>query len=202
MIIGASSFFAIESGITQAYERLSLRALGFFVIHVGGRRYGVYSSDATMLANSFDEVNGRIARRGQHTAPFATDPDAGKIADDFRLALYADDQEHELFFGIPKPKFSELIYSKNIMWAPDGDEAFDDGSYVLQFDVIDRVRLIAFRLNEDGLHEQATLSDVWLPADDFYRILQKWLDAFETEWTAMPKVSETKHGPNAGGGQL
>lgn len=201
MIAGASSMFAIESGITQAYERLSLRALGFFVIHVGGYRYGRYSSDATMLANSFDEVNDRIAHRGQHIAPFATDPDAGKIADAFRLALYADDHEQKLFFGIPKPKFSELIYSKRITWAPDGDEAFDDGSYVLQFDVNDRVRLIAFRLNEDGLHDHATLSDAWLPADDFYRILQQWRDAFETEWTATPKVSETMHGPNAGGDQ-
>jgi len=197
MIIGAPSIFALESGITQAYTRLSFRALGFFVIHVAGRRYGVYESDATMLANSFDEVNDRIAHRGKHIAPFAVETDAGKIADAFRRALYADDQMGELFLGIPQPKFVELIYSKHIIWAPDGDEAFDDDSYILQFDVNDRVRLIAFRSTKDGHYDHATLSDVWLPANDFYRILQQWIDAFESEWTAMPKVSDAEYGPNS-----
>jgi hypothetical protein len=57
------------------------------------------------------------------------------------------------------------------MRAPDGDEAFDDG-------VKDRVRLIAFRCGEGYAHDPATLSDVWLPADDFYRVLQQWQQAF------------------------
>jgi hypothetical protein len=78
MVIGNPSVFAIESGITQAYESLSLRALGFFVIHVGGRRFGVYESDATMLANSYDTVQTRVARRGGHTSRFAIAPNAGK----------------------------------------------------------------------------------------------------------------------------
>jgi hypothetical protein len=75
------------------------------------------------------------------------------------------------------------------MWAPDGDEAFDDGSYVLQFDVEDRVRLIAFRSGEGYVHDPATLSDVWLPSDDFYGVLQEWLQSFDREWTALMKVS-------------
>ena len=35
MIVGDPSIFAIESGITKAYERPSFLALGFFVLHVG-----------------------------------------------------------------------------------------------------------------------------------------------------------------------
>ena len=54
MLIGDTQEFAIKSFIFKAYARLSFRALGFFVIHVGGRRYGVYESNATMLANSLD----------------------------------------------------------------------------------------------------------------------------------------------------
>jgi hypothetical protein len=61
MMIGNPGIFAIESEISRAYERLGLRALGFFVLHVGGRRYGVYEPEATMLANSFDDVQERIA---------------------------------------------------------------------------------------------------------------------------------------------
>jgi hypothetical protein len=71
---------------------------------------------------------------------------------------------------------------------PDGDEAFDDGSFVLQFDVQDRVRLIAFRSGAGYVHDPDTLSDVWLPADDFYRVLEQWHQAFDREWAAMPKA--------------
>jgi len=91
MIVGNPVLFAIESDVTQAYEKLSLRALGFFVIHVLGRRFGVKSPDATMLANSFDEVGKRIAERGRHNAPFAV-ADAGELANAVRRALYAESE--------------------------------------------------------------------------------------------------------------
>jgi hypothetical protein len=192
MIIGDPSRLAIESGITNAYERRSFLALGFFVLHIGDQRYGVYSPDATMLANSFDKVERRIADRGKHTASFASEPDAGKIADAVRFAVYAPDQEKESYFGIPQPEFSNFYtISTNRLWAPDGDEAFDDGSYVLQFDVNDQVRLIAFKSIPGGYrHDQHTLSDVWLSADEYYGILRRWHDAFLTEWEAAPKVPE------------
>jgi hypothetical protein len=89
------------------------------------------------MGSSFYEVDRRLARRGTHTAPFATEHNAGKIANAFRDAIYAPDQENKQFFGVSQSEFSDIVYSKNLMWAPDGDEAFDDGSYVLQFDVED-----------------------------------------------------------------
>ena len=193
MIVGNSSIFAIESEITQGYERVSLRALGFFVIHISGHRYGVHRSDATMLARSFDEVGRRVNDRGAHTVPFSTDSDAGKIADAFRSAVYADEQEPS-YFGITLPEFCEMFRLKRLVWAPDGDEAFDDGSYVLQFDIQDCVRLIAFKCRPDGRHDPATISDLWIAADDFYAVLQHWHEAFEAEWTAAPKVFDQKDG--------
>jgi len=80
LIDGKPSVLGIESSITRAYQRLSFRALGFFVIYVCGRCYGRRSSDSTMLACSYDEVERRIAMRGTHTVPFANESDAGKIA--------------------------------------------------------------------------------------------------------------------------
>jgi Immunity protein 42 len=189
MIIGDQSVFAIESGITHAYERLSFRALGFFVIHINGRRYGVHSPNATMLACSFDEVGNRITRRGSHIASFATEPDADEIANAVCHAIYASDQENTRFFGISRPEFHDLVYSNHLLWAPDGDEAFDDGSHVLQFDVKNRVRLIAFKNSEEG-YDSSTLNDMWFEGDKFYDILQRWRDAFETEWLAAPKISD------------
>jgi len=188
MIVGDPSVIAIESGIMQAYERLSAYALGFFTIHVGGRRYGIPDPDATLMACSFDEVERRIAERGKHTAPFSCEPDAGKIADAFRDAVYAMEPE-ENHFGIVRSEFTKLFSGPNgVAWAPDGDEAFDDSSYILQFDVEDRVRLIAFQPLEDGSHDPATLRDVWLGSDEFYGILQRWRDAFESEWASLPKA--------------
>jgi hypothetical protein len=189
VIIGDPSIFAIESGITQAYVRSSWRALGFFVLHIGGRRFGVCEPDATMMGCSFDTVQRRLAERGRHTASFANEPDGARIADSFRSAVYGEEQD-ERYFGIPLTEFRDLfcLSSNDLMWAPDGDEAFDDGSFVLQFDVQERVRLIAFRSGEGYVHDLASLSDVWLPADKFYGVLELWHQSFENEWTAMPKA--------------
>jgi len=178
MMFGNPSIFAIESSITRAYERLGQRALGFFVIHIMGRCYGVKSPDATMLANSFDEVGTRIAERGRHNASFATDAHAGEIAIAVRRALYTDCGDDELFFGMSTPQFANTIYRNHLLWAPDGDEAFDDGSYVLQFDVKDQVRLIAFS-SQDSLCDLASVRDVWLTDDNFYGIIQNWHTSFE-----------------------
>jgi hypothetical protein len=93
MIVGMPSAFAIESSITEAYERLSFLALGFFAIHVGGCHYGRRSPNSTMLACSFDTVGSRIAKRGEHTAPFAAELDAGRIALAYRSAIYADEPD-------------------------------------------------------------------------------------------------------------
>lgn len=189
MILGDPMTFAIESKITRAYAQLSFRGLGFFVIFVNENRYGVNTPDATMLACSFDKVERRIADRGRHIAPFATELNAGEIADSFRNAIYAEKQ-NETYFGIPLREFKAYFgrRSSDLMWAPDGDEAFEDGSYVLQFDVGNQVRLIAFKCNASGQHDPSTLSDLWLPQEEYYRVLQQWLDAFNAERATMLKV--------------
>ncbi len=77
------------------------------------------------------------------------------------------------------------------MWAPNGDEAFDAGSRVLQFDIGGRVRLIAYtELPKDGdyCHDPNTIRDVWLSSDRFYAILSEWLAAFDSEWHSAPKA--------------
>lgn len=79
--------------------------------------------------------------------------------------------------------------SNRIMWVPDGDEAFDDGSYILQFDVQDQVRLIAFRSGQDCLYDSPSLTEMWLALDHFYDVLERWRTFFEAEWASLPKVS-------------
>ncbi|HEY2413013.1 MAG TPA: Imm42 family immunity protein [Pirellulaceae bacterium] len=186
MIVGNPTSFAIESSIFRAYDRPSFLALGFFVIHLCGVRYGVYEKDATLLACSFDEVKRRIGARGAHAAKYAAELSAGTIADAFRIAVFGAPQS----IAIPEHVVESFNTSNEFVWAPDGDAAFDDGSYVLQYDVGDQVRLIAFRCKEDGLHDPATLSELWSESDAFYNILKSWLHEFHSEWSRLPKSSE------------
>jgi len=191
MLIGDPSEFAVESGITKAYERLSFRALGYFVVHISGYRYGVFEPDATMLACSFDEIERRITGRGHHVAPFSSENDGGKIAEAYLAAIYAPNQEANSLFAISQARFRDLIYSNHLSWAPDGDEAFDDSSHILQFDLGNRVRVVGFKCVDDGYrHDPNTLVDILLNADKFYEILQRWRDAFADEWCRHNKLPE------------
>jgi hypothetical protein len=193
MIIGDPEKFAIESVITEAYEYPGFKALGYFVIHVGGRSFGVKRSDATLLACSFDEVGRRIAGRGSHIPFFPIDSSAGKIANAFIRAGYAICDDSERFFEMEATQFNKAIFARRLEWAPDGDAAFDDGSFVLHVEDQQKVRLIAYVNTPDYLYDPETLREVWLSSDDFYEVLQNWRDRFEAKWRAAPKVlSERK----------
>lgn len=192
---GDKSRFAIEAGMSKVYERLSFLALGYFVIFVNGRRYGVFEPDASMLACSFGAVCERLEWRGRIMAPAALEHDAGAIADAYRDAIYAPNEEGRLFAGMSYDDFCENLFDRRIVWAPDGDEAFDDWSHVLQLDLGDRVRLIAFKSADEGYHHApGTLEDLILPADEFYGILQEWWDKFEKAWAEAPKIAEADDG--------
>lgn len=187
LIVGNPSVFALESGMTQAYKQLSQRALGFFTIHVCGVNYGVRAPDATLLACSFDAVERRIVRRGMHCASFGTEVSTGKVVDAVRAARYDNERQKEIFFNMSSNEFSEALVSNEIVWAPDGDEAFDDGSHVLQFDVGDSVRLIAFKNFVRHEDVTPTITEVWIKSDEFYGLLNEWKHRFETEWVAALK---------------
>jgi hypothetical protein len=84
-------------------------------------------------------------------------------------------------------ELGRLFSSKNIVW--DGDEAFDDGSYILQFDVEDRVRVIAFSSAGTATFDPDSLREVWLDQKDFYGVLEEWYERFNEEWLSLSKTS-------------
>jgi hypothetical protein len=188
MIIGDPKIFAIESAITRAYDRLSFRALGFFVIYIKGECYGVRDPQATMIACSLNEVENRLSNRGFHVAPFAEIAEESQLAIAFTRAIYAPEQENEYYFGLSHPEFCDLVNSRNLEWAPDGDEAFDDGSHVLHFDQGNLVRLVGFKREKTGYEYVAnSLRSIWLESDEFYDVLRRWHDAFLSEWNIAHK---------------
>jgi hypothetical protein len=187
MIVGDTLIFAIESELLYAFEKPSWRGMGFFLIHIAGQSYGIKSPGQSMLACSFDEVGTRIKGRGTHQASFAEAP-AIDIANAYTRAVYLDNDGNETYFGMSEAQFTNTLNSNALVWAPDGDEAFDDGSYVLQFDVGDRVRLIAFK-RPDRLVDPASVREAWLSSNSFYNTLGEWRNSFMAEWESLPKRS-------------
>jgi hypothetical protein len=187
MIIGDKNTFALESNINEALNEKSLIGIGYFVIYIDNERYGVFEDDATALACSYDEVLNRVQRRGMHISPFSMNSSAINIAKAVYTSLYSEPQSD--YFGIPHESFLDIVYSNHLVWAPDGDEAFDDGSYILQFDIDNEVRLIGFKSSENGLIK---VKDIILESKRFYSILEKWLEEFNTERTKKLKTNKSK----------
>jgi hypothetical protein len=179
MIVGDCCVFAIESGITEAMESPSQMALGFFVIHVGGRAFGVRKPDASMLGCSFNEVEYRVRRRGMHLFPALAEARAFDVAEAYLDAVYRDTLRTD-YFGLSKKDFTDSLQSSGSIWAPDGDEAFDDGSHVLLFDVGSQVRIVAF-VNTSPGDLSSTISEQYIDADLFYSIASAWKALFAVE---------------------
>lgn len=188
MIVGDKSNFAIESRINVYHQEQSIIGIGTFLIHINGYQYGVNRSDATALANSMDSISHRLKDRGKHIAPFSAHPDPQDIAQAFRSSLYSTEDTASHYFGLPEPEFSDLFYSKNLIMAPDGDAAFDDSSYILQFDVGEKVRVIGFQCKETDAPSPETIRDAWVDADDFYSVLAQWQAQFYAEWNRHVKL--------------
>jgi len=187
LLVGDPNIFALESAISEAYGSTGQMALGFFVIYVGGRRYGHREPDSTLIGPSFNGLRRKIADRGNHKSPFPSDADAAQIATAVSRANSLDDMDDLHLYGIPWLQIFKILYSNGCVLAPDNEQGFDDGSYVLQFDDGPTVRLIAFQITAHYQVEGGSLRDIRLPKDEFYRILEEWCTRFEQEWISLSK---------------
>lgn len=193
-MVGDPRVLALESLLDVALPSRGQLGIGHFLIHVGGREFGLRSRDATLLACSFDEVTRRAQRRGSHSAPFARGAPASEIASAVRRALFLDAPEDERILGLTPKALTAAIHENHLLWAPDGDSAFDDGSYVLQFDEGNAARVIAFRASSQVPYDPASLREVILPSDSFYAALQRWAAEFAAEWLRTPKSPSSPPG--------
>lgn len=190
MISGNKKVFAIKWDITEAYENQNQNqmALGYFVLYLSGKKFGVDEPDATMLACSFNEVKQRIARRGHHDADFALDVESTQIAESVYESFYNSINANDSYFGHPVSDFVNNVSDKRLLWVPDGDAAFDDGSYVIHIDCGNLVRLIAFRCDEYRKVESESLVEVLMESEIFYSTLEKWVKKFYLKWRHLNKT--------------
>jgi hypothetical protein len=160
MVFGDRSTFAIDCEITSRHP--PHQALGKFVVYLAGRRFGVDDPEASMLANSIDAIGERILNRGLHIRRSFDATPAAAIANAYLSGTYRGD-------------VSEQVDWSTIIWVPDGDEAFDDGSHILQMDIGSSVRLIGFQNTGDALTADDVVELTMLP-DAFYSVLAQCVD--------------------------
>lgn len=187
MIIGNVDTFAIESEIKNIENEKGLLALGYFNIIITGYRYGVKELDASYLAATYDSIDFRIKNKGKHSIPQLNKYNAQDIADAFRKAFYLDNLETDNFCGLSLDDFSSQMINSRVQWAPDGDSAFDDGSYVLQFDIGQRVRLVGFKSDPVLPVMPGSVAEVELPADEYYNFLNSWIVWMKQQATPLPQ---------------
>ena len=94
-------------------------------------------------------------------------------------ALYEPQGEEVACFDLTAESFKATLHEKSLLWAPDGDEVFDDGSHVLQFDIGNKVRLVGFVNHADQQAALDTIVEVTLDEGKFYRFLEAWIAEFE-----------------------
>ena len=168
--------------MSEVYEGRGQMALGYFAIDIMDCSYGIVKPEATLLACSYYSVIDRIELRGSHVAPFSSELDGKKIAQKFYDYKYGEASDNCGVFGLLRSEFMDIFHSNGIIWAPDGDQAFDDGSFVLQFDIDSRVRLLGFRVDDQGAVDVSSFSDCFMEAHEFYAVLQNWASAFILDW--------------------
>jgi hypothetical protein len=164
--------------VTEVFSDVQNNLLGYFVVYIQGQRYGVYEPDATLLGNSIGTVRQRVANMGSHTLGISIDfPEKQLI--DWYIKCYGDLLSPcRDILGDDGLKLWDEFNRNKILWAPDGDEAFDDGSHVFHFDFGRIVRLIGCTY-VNYLPIENSIRSICLPSSDFYEILDRWQASFE-----------------------
>lgn len=177
-MVGNSERFAIETHVEMVVPKASQLALGYFAIHINGTVYGVREPDATLLACSYDLICSRLGRRGMHLSQLATNYPAEELVRCIQLAIYEECPPGQCLLGMSPSQLLDELTINELILAPDGDEAFDDGSNIIQFDVGERVRIVGFKNWPDEKSQIGSISEIYMPTAEFYEILECWREEF------------------------
>ena len=159
---GSRSTFAIDCEIASLHP--PRQALGKFVVYLAGRRFGVDEREATMLGNSIESIEARIANRGFHRGHYLERMAAADVANSY-LGEFRESGTAGRIAKWPAE-------ASSVIWAPDGDAAFDDSSHILQMDIGGAVRILGF-VNYGSELADGDVVDLVLLADVYYGALQQ-----------------------------
>jgi hypothetical protein len=186
-IFGNPDQFAFEFGIFQAFNSASIPANGHAIIHVNGMSYGRDDPEASSLGYIYGDVEYRLSCPGGRVIRQWDGASAEQIARSYVAAFHTSEGENtELHLS--RDEFIALVNKQRLGWASSGEEAWDDGSVVLQFDVGTRVRLVAFKTDYvDSKTTYHTFTERYVESAEFYQVLSEWKAAFDAEWNRQHK---------------
>ncbi|NIJ64636.1 hypothetical protein FHR20_001567 [Sphingomonas leidyi] len=156
--------------------------IGYFLIHVGGKQYGVKKPRACVMGNSYNEIVSRISQEGEHRLSFSSKIDSKELSIYIANSIYNRGFEGGVIPAQWSKEIDDSLYANALMWAPDGDSAFDDGSHIVQVDDEQRVRITAFVNAETQGEFENSISDVILGQETFYETLGAWAREFDGQW--------------------
>jgi hypothetical protein len=178
-LIGDRNQFAFDIRVCRLTPNLYYKGIGYFLIYVNGVRYGLSHCEAETLVSPYEAMKKRLQFRGGHVAEFSQYPDPKEIA----LAVWEPgygEVQKETYAGLPIDRVVEMVHSGHIDWFPCGGSGFDDGSDIIQFDIGDKVRIIGYRVL-DIYGTLADITDIQMPADEFYSLLQQAIDNIDLQ---------------------
>ena len=177
---GVPGIFSLETeipNISNIVVNSSWVANGKLLVGVNDLIFGVDEDEASGLACSYDEICKRVMRKGFFVNELVLKYSAIRIVLARQIVEFG--LELESYTDPDAFLICELLYSNDNNWIPDGDAAFDDGSVIIHFDRGDQVYLIAFKASSELADIQSTLTELTIPATQFYSTLEAWRDKFE-----------------------
>jgi hypothetical protein len=179
--VGNDQFY-LESFVDSYLPDIGQMAIGYFSISIDGRAYGVKRKDASLLACSYDAVVRRLKASDSHRLSFGDKHPAHFYVHELLRAHLGDSSYQRCFTDEEREEFVAKLFSHELWWAPDGDAAFDDGSYVIQMDYPNYVRVIGFKYLESQSETLASISELRMDSGEFYDVLEEWSGRFLEDW--------------------
>ncbi|MCA9290144.1 MAG: hypothetical protein KDA25_03385 [Phycisphaerales bacterium] len=174
-LFGDQQRFAVEVRYGSDSARDIGSAFGRFRLWIRGQSFGCPGDSSSCFAPSGESLRQRWRQRGQHHADWV----------DRERPLAALREVHELVYLLTDDDLAErglqpnrVAEAVNLMMAPDGSEAFDDGSLVIQWDTDDQVIVAGTIVTDEGVDDSIAL--IALANNEFYGIIQeaiRFLDA-------------------------
>lgn len=179
MLIGSIKRFAIEYTIREFYEN-NFIGDGKFLVYINGIPYGQNRDDSTTFSCIIPELGKRIITR-KITDKILRENGHAEIAHNYYDCFFADEPK-TTYFGLSKKDFEKVIIENNCSW--NGmDEAFDDGSFILQINMNSTTtKLIGFKAISCFPVEIEKISTIEISVDVFNTTIQQFIESLKTDF--------------------
>lgn len=186
MLFGDKKVFGIEFEVKELYHNKSFIGDGFFVVYIDGFMYGIREDDASSFGAILWTLKESCSSFIHMKNPFNNFEDF-EICDKFYDANYRSENRYpektKMDYDctyLVKPGCDErdgnLANRFLIYWAQ-MEEAFDDGSFILQINEEKYIRILGFKASAN--YDVENVHSAKVPIEDFFSTLQSVITELE-----------------------